>query len=536
MRITKHSILRRIAAPLVGIVAIPALAGAQGAYQRPTTIIAPVGLPSDVTRALSAACGSNCAGTRLGDRTFSEGVERGITGDSTLMTKENATALLERLSKEGVTRRLILRQFLADKDFGWRNDTLVARASYSVSVTEANTMLRTQGGLESEMLRTIPANFVIAVHSTGVERKSGKDLFGKPTIELSAPLKVSVFQIGITTPDEARNSLGGFYCAPGCQDKDKRQAAFDAYVPPFTHVLSFSASASANSPEAEGDDKAFAALGSSILDELVTEMAAGIPSFASREKIVAVDPPAARIGKKEGIMPGARFFHYRAEQRADGTQIQVPRAVLTARKVADNRKSVIEAGAVGGKIASLDSTTFRQVYPGGVNVTDMIMEKPSTISLHAGVGMLEGNAGVIAEVRTEELAGSIGAPDALRAIVSFKTFAQSLEIGNESLRYRSQFIGVGLGYEFHPIRGKFRLMPLAMYNNVTAQPLTESSTSEDEGTFGIELGADFGLRVTQTIEITGMLRNSSYVDVLGAAQNGMVFGIGARLQRGRWGF
>ncbi|MDQ8162116.1 MAG: hypothetical protein P3C10_05985 [Gemmatimonadota bacterium] len=455
------------------------------------------------------------------------------------MKKAAAATLLEKLGTARVPQTYILQQFLAEKDFGWRIDSLRSRAAYAVSIAEAQKLVRTQGGLEPNELRTIPASYMIALTASKVEQKAGKDLMGGATIDVSANLSVSVYKLAFATSEAFGSALGSFYCEPGCTDKQQKQTAFSQFTVPFDHVASFSTSISGSAPEKDGVNGALGKLGEDVLDELITEMASAIPAFAVQEKIVAIDPPAARIGMKEGITPGARFFHFKSEQGADGATVQKQGAVLIAKKVADNRKTSFEREAVGGKVASIDSTTFSQVYPGGVGRGDMITEKPSDISIHGGVAFLGGKAGVLAEIRTEGLAGQLGLPHGARAIVGFKTFLQQLELdGIPVLDYRVQFIGAGAGYEFHPIRGKLRLMPLALYNfKVTAKTLDgESDDADDEGTAGIEVGADFGLRVTPTIELTGTLRNSSYIDVLGEGKTGMVVGFGLRLQRGRWGF
>ncbi|MDQ8162622.1 MAG: hypothetical protein P3C10_08565 [Gemmatimonadota bacterium] len=48
---------------------------AQGGYQRPTTLIVPVGLPSEVATALSLVCKDKCSGTRWSDWTYPDKVD-----------------------------------------------------------------------------------------------------------------------------------------------------------------------------------------------------------------------------------------------------------------------------------------------------------------------------------------------------------------------------------------------------------------------------------------------------------------------------
>lgn len=55
----------------IAATATPVVLRAQGSYQRPTTLIVPVGLPSEVATALNIVCNDKCKGTRWSDRTYS---------------------------------------------------------------------------------------------------------------------------------------------------------------------------------------------------------------------------------------------------------------------------------------------------------------------------------------------------------------------------------------------------------------------------------------------------------------------------------
>jgi hypothetical protein len=529
---------RMLTTPLATGLALLALAsagaGAQG-YARPTTLIVPVGMSRDVETALKQACADKCKGTRWADRTFSEGLSTArVIGGKELLDAAEAEALLTALQSQGVTREAVLRQFLAVESYEWRLDTLQARANYSVSVAEAQRRVNEINGAAPEDFRTIPATFVIALHGGEVTSKAS----GKST-QASAQLSASVFRISYATPEEVVAGLSAYFCGKDCADKVARQAAFAKHPIPFDHIASFDFPAAVSVSASDGPIALSKALGEDILEQLTGEMAEAIAEFKVRERVVATDPPAVRIGKKEGVTPGARFFHYEVAQDESGNQILKRRAVLNVRKVADNRVNAIDvSGAVGAKVASVDSTTFRHAFPGSVNRGDVIEEKPSLISLHAGAAFLEGAPGVFAEVRTEELAGQVGLPPNIRVIGTFKTFVDEL-LGE---RARTQFIGAGVAYELHPLRGRLRLTPLAIYNLSTTKLLDDTSTDSEDGTPGLEVGVDFGLRITPTIEISGMVRQAAYTDLFELAsggdglKSGLIFGVGARLQRGRWGF
>lgn len=517
-------------------------AAAQGAYERPTTVIVPVSLPSLVATALREICQDNCAGTRWADRTFAEGISVAVEGDTALMSAGNASELLERLHRAGIPRQYLLKQFQADGDFDWKLTGLQARSAYAQTVAEARVRVNEMSGAAVEDFRTIPGSYIVAVHAPNIERKSGKDLLGNATIEMSTTLHASVFKIGYKTQSDIPAALSEYFCS-SCSDKEQRRAKFSQYTVPFDHVSSFTVNASASVPERDGDAKAVAALGESALDELMAEMAAEISEFSVQEKVIAVNPVAVRIGKKEGLRKGARFFHYTLEEDANGSQVQKRRAVLVAKSIADNRVNAMDrSAAVGVTVAAVDSSTFRQVYPGKVGRGDVVKETPSAISFHAGGGAFNGEPMLYGEVRSEELAGQIGLPPSIRFLLSAKLFRYGApsEYANLIGDLRYTFIGIGAGYELHPLNGRIRLMPVVVYNALNnIAPLASTNSDESfEADPSIEFGVDFGIRLHPTVELTGTLRQAGYNDYFSTdlVSTATMFGIGLRLQRGRWGF
>lgn len=512
--------------------AAPITAAAQFSYQRPTTAIVPVSMPANVSDALVRVCANGCAGSRWADRTFSDGlIANRIGGDTALLTKSQAAKLNAQLVSQGIVHTFILRQFLAEKDFGWRFDSAKARTAYSVSTVEAQKLVREVNGPEAlDVVRTVPTSYVFAVTASDASAKPGKDILGNANVQASAKIWVSVFKLGYSDGNAVRTALDPYFCQPGCKDQAQRRARFVAYRPPLTFVQAYTAQVSGSGKD---DAEAWKELGSDILEELVDATAAEVAAFAVQEKVIRDNPIAARIGMKEGVKRGARYYAYQSRE-TDGKVAQHRTGVVLANRVADNRKTAFTAGAVRASVSKVDSTTFKQVYPGDVGIGNTLVEKPSDLSWNIGVALLPGNTGLFVEVRDEGLlSGALKTPLGLKFLIGGKGFAYTDE--NDELN--TVTIGsLGLGYELTPLKGRLRLMPLI----AGGFGKSENNTSKLATDFySFEYGAEAGLRLHPEYELTGSLRNISIGtvdaagDVVYASDALLQFGL--RIQRGRWG-
>lgn len=508
------------------------VASAQSGYQRPTTIIVPGSLGANVGAALRTLCKSGCEGTRWADRTFSDGIaSQAITTDSTDFGDGAKTQLLGKLQASGAAREFILRQYLADKDFGWKVDGLVKRAQYAVTVAEAQKLIRAQTGIDPQTARLQAASYLFVVSSGKEEIKEGKGLLGGKTYDASADLAVAVYKLGYKTESDVMGGLGQFWCEPGCAGRDAKRAAFSAYQVPVEYVTNFTAHASGSVDLKEGQEKAWAEVAKSVLDEIIDETASAVSAFAVQEKIVAVGPPAARIGMKEGVKTGARYFVLQASQNGDGNGVTEKRgAMLLAKKVADNRKNSFESkDGVSQSIAQVDSTTFKQAYPGEVNRGDKIVEAPSEISLYPSLVMLDGQVGGALQVRAENL----GLPVGVKLMLNLNGFGSMQDDTLYTL-----WTGVAAaGYEFMPMSGRLRVMPFLGFGR---GGVTNTKSKEKAGFWATEFGLDMGVRVSPTAEITGTYKRLGIASVDAAGNPQAVFAnafqFGLRFQRGRWGF
>lgn len=509
-------------------------------YRRPTATIVLGALEPTVASAVRSTCEANCAGTRWADRLFSEGTQAAGALAATGTKKDSALAASPELA--AAARALISRQFLADDDFVWSNDTLNRRAEYSLSFTEAQREARAVTGPDPRTFGPLTANFVFVVSGTDAPKVSTK----KKTTTVEATVKVAVFRIAYPTPDTVVAALGRFYCAADCADRPARKAAFDAYAPPLDFLAAYEVSASASSDS--GQTAAIRALGESILDNLIDETAGEVPAFAINERLFAQKPPAARIGMKEGIRTGARFFVYRTEQAVPGGPTTERRgAMLLARHIGDNRVSTFTRTETTVQATRADSTTFKRVYPGAVQSGFTIREKPSAISIFAGaafMGFVPGNPerGLAVEVRDEALTPGATGFVGLRSAIALKWVPGVITVPGQVPS--TTYVGAGIGYEFFPLAGKFRVTPmllgfLSWYSDGAPGPET---AVEDGVNYSAELGVDVGFRLTPGVELALGFRQSgrAVVDEIDIEKSTVVTAptllMGLRFQRGRFGF
>lgn len=304
------------------------------------------------------------------------------------------------------------------------------------------------------------------------------------------------------------------------------------------YVASFSVEASGSASTA---DSAYLALASDLIENIIDETASKDDAFAVTSPVVATSPVGAMIGSREGIQRRTRFYSYEGDKR---------RGVFIVSQVADNSAGLIDRSDVGGaaKVAAVDTTRFKRVYPGAVKRGDVLKERPSELSFSLGLH-LPGD-GTTASGDPVQITGSFISLEARyegalpkQVPLGVKPIAGILRFntgnGVESITYAS----VGAGYEFMPLGGKFRIMPLVV-GGKAVQATDQNGDEFDVENLAVTFGLDFGIRFTPEIEIGGSLRSTgtvmnvydriydeTYVEAVGVP----TFGLAVRLQRGRWG-
>jgi hypothetical protein len=512
---------------------------AQNTYQRPTAQIILGRLPESFASSLASLCATQCADTRWYDRVFSEGVQgnqtkltlAGTRADSVIANSDELAA---------AARQLIATQFLVGANYVWRTDTLYRRAEYGLSFTAAQREARRVNGPDPRIYPVLTANYLFVV-SGAKEPEISVD--GKKTTA-KAEVNVAVFRIAYDSVPDVIGSLSPFYCEERCADRERRKQAFTAFRPPVRHAVSYSVSVSGESEA--GAATALQAMASSLLDEIIDETAGRVRAFAVQERLIGNRPAAARIGRKEGVLTGTRFFVYRTDSTERGVS-ERRGAMLLARRVADNRVETFSRTATTVTATRVDSTTFARVHPGAMDAGDVIREKPTAISIFLGatfMGFVPGNPerGFAGEIRDESFTPGKTGVLGLRAIGALKVVPTVATVRGTVPRYT--FVGAGLGYEFFPLAGMVRLTPTILGFASFYDDGSDGSESELERgvQYSAEIGIDVGVRVTPGVELVMAFRQTGRAELdpvdptLSKIRTAPNLQMGLRLQRGRFGF
>ncbi|MEN9790928.1 MAG: hypothetical protein RLZZ63_586 [Gemmatimonadota bacterium] len=505
-------------------------------YVRPTTLLVPGQLSTEVSSALTTLCADKCAGTRWAGRSFSEGLHPAIAGLKVSGGKGDSV-LTSSAEVAGAARALLKSQFLIGSSYAWSLDTLIARRDYSLSVEEARKEIR-RAVRGTGTFRPLTNNYLFVLSdsaSPSVKEEKGET-------KVSQTVKVAVFKVAFDSVQAAEASLGDFYCEVNCADRAKKEQQFNAFAPPLRLVATFSVQATGSSKESA--KAATVSLANDLVETILDETASAVPAFAVTAKLIAEAPFAARVGTKEGLYRGHRFYAYETRRNDDGTQTERRTAVLYAAKVANNQVATFGGTATKAEVNVADSSTFRKVYPGAAEQGTVIREKPSYISLRFGLSGYQEDVQGSLEIRDEGFLARSGLPVPLgvKAFVALQATPAGQDEYSQQIASWN-YAGVGIGYEMYPLRGKLRLMPLiAGYLGKYNDGAEEDNPSENGLGGAIAVGADVGLRITPEIELSGTFR----VQGVGKVEDpnfpkeltlnyGPSFGIGLRLQRGLWG-
>lgn len=512
---------------------------AQTTYQRPTAQIILGQLPESFSSSLASLCATKCADTRWYDRVFSEGIQgnktqlilAGTRADSGIANSDELAA---------AARQLIATQFLVDSNYVWRKDTLYRRAEYGLSFTAAQREARRVNGPDPRIYPVLTANYLFVVSGA---KEPEISVEGKKTTA-EAEVNVAVFRIAYDSVPDVTGSLSPFYCEEGCADRERRQQAFTTFRPPVRHAVSFSVFVSGTSEA--GAAAALLAMAESLLDEIIEETAEKVRAFAVEGRLIGNRPAAARIGRKEGVQTGTRFFVYKTDSTERGVS-ERRGAMLLARRVADNRVATFSRTATTATATRVDSTTFKRVYPGAMDAGDVIREKPTAISIFLGatfMGFVPGNPerGFAGEIRDESVTPGVTGVLGLRAIGAIKWVPGIATVPGRVPSYT--FAGLGLGYEFFPLAGKVRLTPtilafLSFYDDGDDEIESEL---ENGVQYSAEIGLDVGVRVTPGVELVMAFRQTGRAEIdpvdplLSTFRTAPNLQMGLRLQRGRFGF
>jgi len=511
---------------VVALAVTPRVSDAQ--YVRPTTIILPGKFDPTMAKGLETVLATRDWEGAPTARSYFEGAValapelqvRGGSADKSLAGSAD-------LNRAG--RALIGAHFMLGPDFVWRNDTLQARARYSLSYQQASREARRVGGPNPAILKVLTSNYVFAISAdTG---KQGYDLSSKTDTVKPAPdakdqsikirlvytvktkWRVAVFRMGYDTPTDVAAALDAFYCDDQCADRAQRQAAFQDYTVPMQYVVGYGISGEAS---AESEDDAARRAARDALKALYPKAIEKLDVLKVSTVLIGRAPPAARIGMKEGLGYSDRYFVY-LESEKDGQRLERRGAVLMARKVADNRGSSFVSSATTVQAARPDSTVFKRVYPGKLEPGFLIREAPATISAYAGPARYDAtNAGLQVIARTEMLGTQVGLSGQFFPRMAEYNDPEYPGVGNPF--YSKTFLNLEIGQEFYPLAGRFRVMPVVggglhlfgdgiLENNEGYEEEAGDKAKLDKNPledprFSALVGLDGGIRLSPFVELT----------------------------------
>lgn len=395
----------------------------EGRYDRPSLTLVPVSLRSRMEAGYNALCSDGCAALPIGSRFDMNQLSSlgeipsmrevwDIEGDA--FADGAGEEIRNILARGGAGRNTLLHLYEAEDDFAWSTNRLAARAMYGVTTSDAITTIASERGVTGDNASELVANTYFLVFSA-VDYEESRETVDLPlggtmeTIQGSVKPIGALFRIGYQSRAEVMSALVPFYCGSTAADcggandleaeRARRRAAFEQFVPEITLVSLFEAavvSESANSRE-EGDifELLGVRLAATTLDALLDEMVRAEPSLRVRTAVVETGPVAARIGRKEGVKRGRRYFAFEMIEDANG-EVELRRSgVVRAADVADNRVTAV-VGASGEQqtLTATDSTLFKQIQGGEIRRFHTLEERPDLgVSILAGASVDGGGGG-----------------------------------------------------------------------------------------------------------------------------------------------
>ena len=475
-------------------------------YDRPSLTLIPTGLNSTLASAFAQACSDLCTALPIGSRfDINDPLSPGSAPNLSRLWDPEQGGFIDGADGEirraliegGIARNTILHLYGAEEEFEWRVDRLVQRALYGVSTTDAIATISSERGVTGDRPTELVRHTYFLVLSAvdyeeereSVEVATLTPPFLVTTQRLTASARPigMLFRIGYRTKAEVQRALFPFYCGETIADcgggdgdigaeRERRSAAFSDFAPAVDFIGTLQPSSV--SGQADGRDGgdirqlAMVDLIETMLDVLLDDMVRLEPSVRARSQVVQTGPVAARIGLKEGVKKGRRYFAFEQIEDAAG-EIQVQRSgVVRASRIADNRESAVTTTEGGDQIlTSMDSTLFNQVQGGEIRRFHILEERPDLgFAVLIGAGLenngknYTGGYGGWARVeyRFTAIPGGFGNAWPL----GLKFFIEGEAAGSaEAVLPSDQFMfdgaywraNVGLANEFYPGRGNFRI-------------------------------------------------------------------------------
>lgn len=376
-------------------------------------------------------------------------------------------------------RKAILHAYGADRDFTWSVARLQQRALYQTTTNEAirtvNSVRGVTGGVASDVLpQTYFAVFTVGApkDSTYDEEPSILNGFQKRRVtRRTLRMAGALYKLGWANGDSVRRALAPFYCGDVPEDcggaggpplaarRAQRAAAFAQFTPPVTFVKSFASDLVHAAVVVDGRAD-FSPLAEQAIEVWPDWINDNVEALKTRSLVIGTAPIAARIGRKEGAVRGARFFVERRSQAEDGTERARTVAMVRTVSAPDNRTAAVTRDSSGRQVVvRRDSATFRQFQGRGVDRFDVLREHRRYLGgLRVGAG--GGGTGLGVDLQLE---GAIDPVAATHWVVEFGAFGGGTPTGS-GIGFSSDSttvvrLGVGGLKELLVGRGNVRVIP-----------------------------------------------------------------------------
>ena len=244
---------------------------------------------------------------------------------------------------------------------------------------------------------------------------------------------------------------------------------------------------------------------------MLTEVENKNDEFRVKAFVTAVDPIAAKIGKKEGLGFDQRYFVYENKEKGSGALVSKRRGVVKAMKVVDNRQ--VTTG-------DTEPSLFYQIAGGKIDAYGMFMEQKNDIGMNLIVGATEGGLSGF-DGRLELYIGKLFYKTGTlsKGLTSLKLYVEG---GFDSDDYDYNRDGVISSFTFTRISGglskDFYLTnflhwgPFAGYGMEYAT--WDTSDNKINSSF-IEAGARVGVNIKYNIQLVG---SATYYMMLGSEE------------------
>jgi len=382
--------MKRLVLSLILLVSCLAFAGAQTVterkkYERVSLTVIYIDDPSpdaNYTGSISQSVRSFMEQTRLvgpkyNDHTLST---RFVNIDIENYTSENrlmignareAGQILDYINRSDLSRQIVAKWFERRPDGMLSMDLIGQRGLYNASDNDyltASASQRSFASLKDQGEKLLKLSYLLFVNFSDIKYHEGKEA---GTGDYSGLARGYLYKLDWNDSISA-NFYENLWIGEGDTGdvKEEKRKRFDTTTFPFVFVRNVNTSVAQPMvsliPNKKPDPEKRTALFNNLYENLMIELDTRVPDFQVRQNLISSKPIGATIGTKEGLYVDQRFFVYENVQKRNQELLKKRRAVIRAKRVADNEKVT-----VGTTVPS----TFYQVAGGKIDHFGMFMEQ-----------------------------------------------------------------------------------------------------------------------------------------------------------------